>query len=151
MNDKVFLSHYGVPGMKWGVRRSITRSVDGIRKKLEKHKTKKIEKKSEQQLKTAIDGSIHNFVKANNYAADRINGKWINEFNKKWAPKFKDVDDWEKSPHYKSYVKAYSDNIVKLMNEKPTKVQLANGKTFVQEFLSENNDAAISWEWKEKK
>lgn len=134
MNNRDFLEHYGVLGMKW-----------------RKHKAQRIEKKSERQFKKATDRSVDNLVKANNYAADRINGKWLDDFNKKWEPRFKDVDDWQTSPHWKPYIKAYSDNLVKLMNEKPTKVQLANGKTFVQEFLSKNNDAAISWEWKETK
>lgn len=75
----------------------------------------------------------------------------MTDFNKKWEKEFKDVDVWDTSPKYKKYLAEYSNNLVKLMNEKPTKVELANGKTFVQKFMSENKDAAISWKWEEKK
>lgn len=41
MNDETFLSHYGVPGMKWGVRRAAKKLARETAKlKLEKDKTK---------------------------------------------------------------------------------------------------------------
>lgn len=78
-----FIAHYGVPGMKWGVRKDKGR--EGERVKLSK--LPKLDRKWE---KKAL--RVSNIVRMQNAVADKLNGPsgGLNKVNNK--PKYRDVD-----------------------------------------------------------
>lgn len=83
---KLTLAHFGVKGMKWGVRND--RGHEG-----ERAKTKKIAKLDKKFEKEA--GSFRNTVAIHNSAADKFNAK-IDALNNK--PEYKDADFTRLSP-----------------------------------------------------
>ena len=99
------------------------------------------------------------FINSNNYAADRINGKWLDNFNKKWNKEFEGYEEWSESPKFNEYMNAYSKNLVKLSNEylkTTTKSEFTTklGQTYTAGFLEEHGQQII-WatpeEWVEYK
>jgi hypothetical protein len=134
------LKHYGILGMHWGRR---LRNKDGS---LTPHGIKKENKQVGKEIKKR---SSDIFIKSNNDAALKINNGWIDKFNDDWAPKFKKHDDdWSKSPHFESYIKAYTNNLVDLMNESARKnpnaiFKTKTGSEYVASFMKEN--ANITW------
>jgi hypothetical protein len=96
------LYHYGVPGMKWGVRRfqkkdgSLTTAGKKRQAKIEAREQKKLQKKQ-----AAWERNVSkNWLNAYNNAADKIN-KRIDAFNEEWGDKA-GIDN-------KAYTKAYCD------------------------------------------
>ena len=135
-----FLQHYGVKGMKWGVRRY--RNKDGT---LTKAGKKQDQKEVDKEIKKRTTDL---FIKSNNYAADRINGKWLEDFNKKWSKTFEGYDKWADSPNYKKYEKAYIKNLSTLMNQAlrsnpDAKFTTKLGTTYTARYLEESGN--IGW------
>ena len=88
------------------------------------------------------------FIKSNNYASNRINGEWLENFNKKWSKEFDGFEDWSDSPKFKEYEKAYVNNLVKLSNKylkTTTKSEFTTklGQTYTAGFLEEHGQQII--------
>ena len=146
ISPEEFLQHYGVKGMKWGVRRY--RNKDGTLTEAGKKREEKEVDKQVAKRNTAL------YIKSYNYAADRINGKWLDDFNKKWEPKFKGYNNWADSPNYKKYEKAYAKNFSTLMNQAirsnpDSKFTTKLGSTYTARFLGESGNIvwATQKEW----
>lgn len=80
------LTHFGVKGMKWGVRRA----------------AKKIERADKKWEKVARSSDL--FIRVNNQSAKKINSK-ISDFNKKWGKV--NMNDPKLAAYNARYIKAY--------------------------------------------
>lgn len=94
------------------------------------------------------------YVKSNNYAAERINGKWLDDFNNKWGKVFEKYENWQDSPEYSSYMNAYIKNLSSLMNESLNKnpksvIRTKLGSTYIVRAMEESGNLvwATPKEW----
>jgi hypothetical protein len=157
------LKHYGVLGMKWGVRRyqnkdgSLTAAGRSRYRKPDGTLTEKGKKKDEKEAnKQIVKRSTKLWVEGNNYAAKRINGKWLDDFNKKWSKVFEGYDDWQDSPEYSKYEKEYFKKLSSLMNESiknnpESKFTTKLGSTYAARYIEEHGNVmwATEKEWSE--
>ena len=142
------LRHHGILCMKWGIRRFRNKNgslTPAGKKKEQKEVNKEIVKRNTGLL-----------IKSNNYAADRINGEWLEKFNKKWSKAFEDYEDWQDSPNYSKYENEYINNLSLLMNQSlkndpKATITTKFGSTYTARYLEENGN--IAWatpkEWDE--
>lgn len=93
-----FLAHYGVKGMKWGVRRDA--GHEG-----ERAKTKKIDKLDRKFNKDAT--SLGLTIKVHNAAAERSNRYDVDRINNK--PEYKNADFNKPSPLRDKYMREHQD------------------------------------------
>lgn len=142
------LTHFGILGQKWGVRRF--KNADGTLTEAGKKKDLKEVNKEIQKRNTDL------YIKSNNYAASKINGKWLDDFNKKWSKAFENYENWQDSPKYSKYENAYFKNLSSLMNEHLSQnpkatIQTKLGSTYVARYMEQYGN--IVWatpkEWKQ--
>ena len=100
----MYLTHYGVKGMKWGVRRY--RNKDGSLTPAGKKKNEKELKKKMKARNTEL------FINSHNYAAKRSGA-----VNDKWSKKMKGYANWQDSPKYDDYMKEVLKEYMDLSNE----------------------------------
>jgi 2'-5' RNA ligase len=118
-----FLQHFGVKGMRWGVRRD--RSASSGSTKAEK-RSAKLSAKTDRQVqradkrfdKRARRGS--DYFKVYNTAADKMNRTEIVRINNK--PQYKGQDFRKDSPLRRKYYKEMSDTFEKALNEASTSI-----------------------------
>lgn len=124
------LAHYGVLGMRWGIRKDRGGSGKGSSKgkggssskektdaqkakataKAEKAAAKQEAKEVKQDQKWMNNKLTSIYIDAHNYAAERMNGEILDKFNDKWT-----VEQIQKTPD--KYYNAYSELTAKYMNE----------------------------------
>ena len=140
------LKHYGVLGMRWGVRRAGgTRSVSvgpGVRGKLREvgglvkdavgDDINKVKNLSARFKQAKIDRADRNwekdaeststYVKIHNATADRANREVVNQINSK--PQYKDVNfrDPKNADLYKTYLAEHEAAFQKIFNEEAVKI-----------------------------
>lgn len=117
MNNELY--HFGVKGMKWGVRRNrSTTTSNGKTGSRQSFKEKRIVKKEAKQkaknLKKAQEdwdkNYEKNYMKAYNKAADIANKKLIPEINKKYANvDFSNLNDPKVKATYEKYINEYEE------------------------------------------
>jgi len=106
INIEDFLTHHGVKGQKWGVRKD--KGYEGKRAK-----TKKIEK-----LDNKFDQNrsmLNTYIKINNIAAKQSNAVDVPRINNK--PKYKDQDFTRDTPLRRQYYKEHQDAWVNRLEE----------------------------------
>lgn len=142
------LKHFGILGQKWGVRRF--KNADGSLTSAGKKKDLKEVNKEISKRSTDI------YIDANNHAASKINGKWLDDFNKKWSKAFEGYENWQDSPKYSKYENAYIKNLDSLMKEHVSQNPKSTfttklGSTFVARFMEEHGNIvwATSKEWEQ--
>lgn len=113
------LYHYGVKGMKWGVRRY--RNADGtLTSKGKKRISKQYAKSSKGAMRDLQKNYQSMYVKSYNRAADEMNRGGIDKFNaaqrKKYGDKYADRDGYM-SDYQKHFDKAFAKNWNKTLNE----------------------------------
>lgn len=115
------ITHYGVPGMKWGVRND--EAVNNSEKRLAKAESDpKSSRQERKALKKAVkadkkwDKQVAKkaYFEIYNKAADRMNSE-IDALNER--AEFKDADFTDASPLRTKYYKAYSDAMTKHLND----------------------------------
>jgi hypothetical protein len=98
------LTHYGVKGMKWGVRRSETGSSSPSRK------TVKADRKFEKNA-----SSTKTWIEVHNRAANQVNNRDIDRINSK--PEYRDADFTQPSKLRDKYYKEHADALNKALED----------------------------------
>ena len=109
------LYHYGIKGMKWGVRRFQNEdgSLTPSGKKRIDRDYKKVSKKAMKDLNKKYSGM---YVRSYNKAADKMNGGEIDRFNERQQKKY--GQDYAKREGYTSdYKKMFEKEVARNMNK----------------------------------
>lgn len=131
-----FLEHFGVKGMRWGVRKdrgskSERRSARSAAKT--DRQVKRADKRFDKRAKRGAD-----YFKVYNAAADKMNRTEIVRINNK--PQYKGQDFRKDSPLRQKYYKEMTDTFTKSLNEASTSIIGTNASgTKRVEFLQEEN------------
>lgn len=95
-NDSDYLCHYGVPGMKWGVKKSTLRQMSKSDRYLQKQKYKTNLKKNREQYRTARRKANKQFdrdTKEYSNAQSKLNRKFDKDQHKA-DKKYNQIDDF---------------------------------------------------------
>ena len=119
MYDENYLAHYGIKGMKWGVRRY--QNKDGTLTAKGKKRLSKDFKDLTNKAREDLDkNSTKRYVDAYNKAADDMNNGLIDKYNadydKKLGSKAKGHDYENDKDYNDGYEKLFSDRFVKYYN-----------------------------------
>ena len=122
------LFHYGVKGMKWGVRNDNGHQGEQVKTK----KLAKLDKKWEKE-----NAGVRGYIKVHNAVADRMNNGEIDRFNNE--PRWKKAADDcvlanDNHPETKAYFDAYEALTNKMMAEEAVK-------------LGSNPSGSKAWQW----
>lgn len=151
MNTELY--HYGIKGMKWGVRRY--QNADGSltasgRKKISKQYKKLSVKAGKEMNRSANDWN----VKSYNKAADYMNGGGIAKFNeqqkKKYGEKFAQRDGYV-SDYQKLFNRKFTENFNQTLNDfYSSNKNVQKGRDMVKKYdmtkwddFARKNEAAI--------
>lgn len=126
------LYHYGIKGMKWGVRRY--QNKDGTLTEKGKKRLSKDYKELTEKARTEVNkNNTSRYVDAYNKAANDMNNGMIDKYNsdykKKLGAKAKGHDYLNDEEYNKGYEKMFSERLSKYYNEALV-TEIANNKNY---------------------
>ncbi len=139
--DDVF-AHFGISGMKWGVRNSEEKGAQKTANDAVKFDNKVAVQASKNKTRT--------FVNAHNATVTEMNS-YINKMNSRWESKFGDASDWQKSPHWDAYIKDYSKGYETALNkfaknDPAHNLKLSNNDVLEQRYTVSDGGASVTFQ-----
>lgn len=118
MNQKTYLYHHGVKGMKWGIRKDKYKSMTRSQKRQQKKKYK-----ASQKFRSNVN---RGWTSAYNDAAKKMNEKHIPEINSRYKNVDLTKDDKANNKYVKEFDTAWRKEYTKSLLDKFGKEPLSN-------------------------